>query len=198
MTAGSPNLISQYRAEVDEMVTRLKGYDRPVHLRIGYEFDGPWNCCGADFYKQAFACVKGRIDALGAANVATVWQSAAWPLNTDTDHPEWNHVVTDPTNSPTPAPTPTGSQAPYTQGVAAGSSPVVWFRPNGFTASFVTVHLTVNGGAQGNYFLSRNAAQGRWEQPVSVRSGDRVSHWFDYQPTTQTYQVSTPVFTATV
>ncbi|MER5949583.1 glycosyl hydrolase [Streptomyces sp. NPDC001904] len=96
VTSGSPNLITRYRDKVDEMVTRLKSYDRQVFLRIGYEFDGPWNCYNADFYKQAFAYIKGRIDALGATKVATVWQTAAWPLNTSTDHPEWNYVVTDP------------------------------------------------------------------------------------------------------
>ncbi|MFG2821567.1 endo-1,3-beta-xylanase [Kitasatospora sp. NPDC048365] len=390
VTAGSPNLISQYRAKVDQMVTALKGYNRPVYLRIGYEFDGPWNCYSADFYKQAFAYIKGRIDALGAANVATVWQSAAWPLNASTDHPEWNYVVTDPahydtwypgdqyvdwvalsafytsgslatqwgcshydtdpgalqdrvlnfarghgkpvmiaesapqgyqtgahtrscifqknksaatgqdiwnqwyapyfawihrnsdviraaayintnwdsqtlwqcadgaqaggpgcsngywgdsrvqadptvladylaelrgsswvngtgggTSSPSPSPSPSvsaspssqpspssspspsGSQAPYTQGLATGGTSQLWFRPNGFTATFVTVHYTVNGGAQGNYFLTWNAGTGRWEQPLTTRPGDRVTYWFDYQPSGQTYQVTTPTWTVT-
>ncbi|MGI5472301.1 endo-1,3-beta-xylanase [Streptomyces sp. CA-132043] len=96
VTSGSPNLISQYRAKVDEMVTKLKSYDRQVFLRIGYEFDGPWNCYNADYYKKTFAYIKGRIDALGATKVATVWQSAAWPIDTSTDHPEWNYIVTDP------------------------------------------------------------------------------------------------------
>ncbi|WP_242442076.1 glycoside hydrolase family 26 protein [Streptomyces sp. CB02460] len=96
VTAGSPNLITQYRAKVDEMINRFKSYDRDILLRIGYEFDGPWNCYSADFYKDAFRYIKGRIDALGASRVATVWQSAAWPVNTSTDHPEWGYVVTDP------------------------------------------------------------------------------------------------------
>ncbi|MFD0430690.1 hypothetical protein ACFQ60_35235 [Streptomyces zhihengii] len=96
VTAGNPSLITQYRAKVDEMVNRFKSYDRDVLLRIGYEFDGPWNCYSADFYKEAFRYIKGRIDALGATRVATVWQSAAWPVNTHPDHPEWNYIVTDP------------------------------------------------------------------------------------------------------
>ncbi|MFJ4439207.1 endo-1,3-beta-xylanase [Streptomyces sp. NPDC088923] len=96
VTSGNPSLTAQYRAKVDDMVTKLKGYDRQVFLRIGYEFDGPWNCYSADYYKKAFQYIKGRIDALGATKVATVWQTAAWPLNTNTDHPEWNYVVTDP------------------------------------------------------------------------------------------------------
>ncbi|MGW5640623.1 hypothetical protein [Streptomyces sp. NPDC003832] len=96
VTAGNPNLISQYRAKVDEMINRFKSYDRDILLRIGYEFDGPWNCYNSEYYKGAFRYIKERIDALGATRVATVWQSAAWPVNTHPDHPEWNYVVTDP------------------------------------------------------------------------------------------------------
>ncbi|MCA0353107.1 MAG: carbohydrate-binding protein [Chloroflexi bacterium] len=94
VTAGNPSLINQYRAKVDELINKLKSYNRQVFLRIGYEYDGPWNCYSADFYKEAFRYIKGRIDALGATQVATVWQSAAWPLNEHPDHPEWNYIVT--------------------------------------------------------------------------------------------------------
>ncbi|GAA4183291.1 hypothetical protein GCM10022252_10510 [Streptosporangium oxazolinicum] len=379
----TPALVSQYRAKVDEMVNRLKGYNRAVYLRIGYEFDGPWNCYNADFYKRAFRYIKGRIDALGATRVATVWQSAAWPLNTSPERPEWNYVVTDPAHlskwypgddvvdwvglssfynsasiptqwgcrtadlppaqaqsrildfarahgkpamiaeaapqgystgtgtrsciftkqpgaasaetiwnqwyagffpliennrdviravsyintdwesqslwrcadgaqaggpgcangywgdsrvqgntlirdrflaelrkpiyvngtgvvpSPTPTPTPTVTPTPrptptptptvtpgrYTQGADRS---LIWFRPNGFTASFVTVRYTVNGGGEANYFLTWNASASRWELPVSLRSGDRLSYSFNFQPTTQTYQESTPTFTQTI
>ncbi|GAA3442835.1 endo-1,3-beta-xylanase [Planomonospora venezuelensis] len=382
----TPALVGQYRAKVDEMVNRLKGYGRAVYLRIGYEFDGPWNCYNADFYKKAFRYIKGRIDALGATRVATVWQSAAWPLNTSPDHPEWNYVVTDPnhlntwypgddvvdwvglssfynagsiatqwgcrtsdmppaqaqsrildfarahakpamiaeaapqgystgtgtrsciftkqtgaasaetiwnqwyagffsliennrdviravsyintdwesqplwkcadgaqaggpgcangywgdsrvqgstlirdrflaelrkpvyvngTGTPSPTPTPTVSPTPtptVTPTVTPTATPTatpgrythgadrtaVWFKPTGFTASFVTVHYTVNGGGQLNYFLSWNAARGRWELPVTLRSGDRLSYSFDFQPTGQTYQETTSTFTQTV
>ncbi|MFD4635929.1 hypothetical protein ACFWN2_01370 [Lentzea sp. NPDC058436] len=90
------NLVAQYRAKVDEMVTKLKSYNREIFLRIGYEYDGPWNCYNADFYKQAFRYIKGRINALGANRIATVWQSAAWPLDEHTGNPEWNYVVTAP------------------------------------------------------------------------------------------------------
>ncbi|WP_432100942.1 endo-1,3-beta-xylanase [Streptomyces sp. WAC 04229] len=96
VTAGNPNLVTRYRAKVDEMINRFKSYDRDILLRIGYEFDGPWNCYNSEFYKDAFRYIKGRVDALGATRVATVWQSAAWPVNTHPDHPEWNYVVTDP------------------------------------------------------------------------------------------------------
>ncbi|WP_254187282.1 RICIN domain-containing protein [Micromonospora sp. WMMB482] len=88
------NLTAGYRQKVDEMVTWLKNTGREVFLRIGYEYDGPWNCYNADYYKEAFRFVKSRIDALGASRVATVWQSAGWPIDEHTDHPEWNYVVT--------------------------------------------------------------------------------------------------------
>ncbi|MGW1066127.1 endo-1,3-beta-xylanase [Streptomyces aureus] len=385
VTAGDPSLVTRYRAKVDEMVNKLKGYNRPVYLRIGYEFDGPWNCYSADFYKRAFAYIKGRIDALGATKVATVWQAAAWPLNTSTDHPEWNYVVTDPahydtwypgdqyvdwvglsafygsgsvttqwgcssydtsptalqdrvlnfarghgkpvmvaesspqgydngghtkscimrknrvaagadtiwnewykpyfawiganrdviraaayintdwdaqtqwqcadgaaaggtgcsngywgdariqadptirdrflnelrgsqwvggtgttpgggdtgtpTPSPTPTPTPTPTDPPssagFTQGVTQGANPVVWFKPTGFTATFVTVHYRVNGGAQTNYFLTWNASANRWEKPVPLNAHDTLSYTFDYQPAGQTSQITSQAFTYT-
>ncbi|WP_432103208.1 endo-1,3-beta-xylanase [Streptomyces sp. bgisy091] len=382
VTAGNPSLITQYRAKVDEMVKKLKSYDRDVLLRIGYEFDGPWNCYNSGYYKDAFRYIKGRIDALGASRVATVWQSAAWPVNTSTDHPEWNYIVTDPghldawypgdayvdwvglssfynsrsvqtqwgcgshdtdpvglqnrvldfarahgkpamvaeaapqgartgaktsscifrnspapasgqaiwdgwhagyfdwvnrnkdviraaayinTNwdaqtqwqcaagaqaggpgcangnwgdsrvqadstvlanflteikkpmwtggtsgpAPTPTPTPTSTATPtptptpsspgpedggYTQGVTGGAGTTVWFAPKGFTATFVTVQYRIGQGAPQNYFLTYDSADKRWELPVNVPSGAELSYSFNYQPTTQTSQKTTPVY----
>ena len=73
----------QYRAELDTLVTFLRDSGRNIFLRIGYEFDGPWNCYNATIYKEAFRYVKGRIDALGATNIATVWHSASYPIDGD-------------------------------------------------------------------------------------------------------------------
>jgi hypothetical protein len=84
--------VSHYRSEVDRLVTFLKDTNRPIFLRIGYEFDGPWNCYYPDIYRAAFRYIKQRINELKADNVATVWQSAAWPRNqaiyqvTDANH----------------------------------------------------------------------------------------------------------------
>ncbi|MFD4025525.1 endo-1,3-beta-xylanase [Streptomyces sp. NPDC058576] len=375
VTAGSPNLIAQYRAKVDEMIGRLKGYDRDVLLRIGYEFDGPWNCYNADFYKEAFRYIKGRIDALGATRVATVWQSAAWPVNTNPDRPEYNYVVTDPrhfdtwypgdsyvdwvgtssfynsrsvqsqwgcgsydtdpvglqnrvldfarahgkpvmvseaapqgsrtgaktkscifrnnpagssgqaiwdgwhagyfewvdrnkdvirsaayintnwdaqtqwqcqpgaqaggpgcangnwgdsrvqadptvlsnflaeikkpmwtngaggpapTPSPTPTPTPTPTEpapADFTQGVTGSPAATVWFKPKGFTATFVTVQYRINGGSPQNHFLSHDDGDARWELPVTVPAGATLTYAFNYQPTDRTHQTTTPTYT---
>ena len=89
----TPALTAQYRSDIDRMITTFKGYDRNVYLRIGYEFDGPWNCYNSDFYKAAFIYIKGRIDTLGATKVATVWQTAAWPVNGSATY---NYDVTNP------------------------------------------------------------------------------------------------------
>jgi len=68
----------------DRSLARLVDYmkalaPRKVFLRIGYEFDGPWNCYRPDSYKAAFAHITRAVRKAGAVNVATVWQSAAWP-----------------------------------------------------------------------------------------------------------------------
>ncbi|MCP8900969.1 family 31 carbohydrate-binding protein [Gilvimarinus xylanilyticus] len=77
------SLTSQYRYAIDRMLNYFKNDGRPVYLRIGYEFDGPWNCYNQDFYKQAYRWIADRIDTLGANNVATVWQAATYPDNGD-------------------------------------------------------------------------------------------------------------------
>ncbi|MEU9978855.1 endo-1,3-beta-xylanase [Streptomyces sp. NPDC051014] len=393
----TPQLTQQYRGDIDRMLNQFKSWGRPVFLRIGYEFDGPWNCYNADFYKQAFQYIKGRIDALGAAKVATVWQSAAWPLNASPDHPEYNYTVTDAnhlnpwypgdqyvdyvglsdfynsgslatqwgcssydvnpvtlqnrvldfarshgkpvmiaeaspqgystsghtkscimkknpqaTNAGTllsewyagywswieqnsdvirvaayintdwdaqtqwqcangapaggtgcangywgdarvqadPAvrdaflgelrkcvfvggttgtctgggtsggstgggstgggtsggstggstggttPPPSGD---FTQGVATGGSghDTIWFKPGGAAETFVAVHYSLAGGGQLNYMATYNSSTARWELPVTVPAGATLTYYFDYQPTTQTYQNTTPHYTFT-
>ncbi len=73
--------VQRYRGYVDSLLTYLKELDRPVFLRIGYEFDGPWNCYRPEPYKAAFRYIASRITSAGATNVATVWQTAAYPRN---------------------------------------------------------------------------------------------------------------------
>lgn len=74
----TPALVDFYRQEVDKIINYLKNADRQIFLRIGYEYDGPWNCYDPETYKTAFQYIKQRIDALDAKKIATVWQSAAW------------------------------------------------------------------------------------------------------------------------
>lgn len=42
-----------------------------------------------------------------------------------------------------------------------------------------------------------NSSSGRWEQPVTVPAGHTLTYWFDYQPTTQTYQNTTAHYSFT-
>lgn len=54
----------------------IKEADRPVFLRIGYEFDGPWNGLDPDDYKAAWIHIVELFDENDVRNVAYVWQSA--------------------------------------------------------------------------------------------------------------------------
>jgi hypothetical protein len=79
----TPELVSFYHQEVDKFIDFLKQTDRAVFLRIGYEFDGPWNCYNPEAYKAAYRYIKQRIDALHADKIATVWQTASWLRDQD-------------------------------------------------------------------------------------------------------------------
>ncbi len=69
-----------YDLTIAVMVKHLKSLaPRKVFLRIGYEFDGPWNCYTPDNYKLAFQRIAKAITKQHAENIATVWQSASWP-----------------------------------------------------------------------------------------------------------------------
>lgn len=68
---------------MDAMVERfgnfLDSIDRPVFLRIGYEFDGHlWNHYDREGHKRAFRYMKDKYDAMGIDNIAYVWQSTGW------------------------------------------------------------------------------------------------------------------------
>jgi beta-mannanase len=69
----------QLDGNITTLINTLKGYNRPVYLRFGYEFDGPWNNYDPTAYKAAFTRFKNRIDALSAGNqIAMVWQSSSY------------------------------------------------------------------------------------------------------------------------
>ncbi|MBO0932010.1 glycoside hydrolase family 26 protein [Fibrella aquatilis] len=63
----------RYDALIDTLVQTLKRYDRPIYLRIGYEFNGHWNGYQPATYQQAFRHIYDRLRAANANNVATVW-----------------------------------------------------------------------------------------------------------------------------
>lgn len=70
----------KYNASIKQLVTSLKALaPRKIFLRIGYEFDGPWNCYSPSDYKAAYRNIAMAFKTAKADNVITVWQSAAWP-----------------------------------------------------------------------------------------------------------------------
>lgn len=90
-----------YDLSVQRLATQLKTLaPRKVFLRIGYEFDGPWNCYSPADYKKAFRNIALTLKAQNVTNVVTVWQSAAWPDPTIAgdrtaiyDHRQNNHLL---------------------------------------------------------------------------------------------------------
>ncbi|MEP7291212.1 MAG: family 16 glycosylhydrolase [Chloroflexota bacterium] len=62
--------------QVDALGEWIKAQNRPVYLRIGYEFDGEWNAYEPEGYVAAFRHIVDRFRATGVDNAATVWQSA--------------------------------------------------------------------------------------------------------------------------
>jgi oligosaccharide reducing-end xylanase len=65
-----------YDANIDRLAKWIGAQKRPVFLRIGYEFDGPWNAYAPEPFVAAWQRIVDRLRALKVANVATVWQSA--------------------------------------------------------------------------------------------------------------------------
>ena len=65
-------------ANIDSLLDHLATYERPVLLRFGYEFDGPWNQYEPEPYKQAWITIHNRIQEKGIENIAMVWQSATY------------------------------------------------------------------------------------------------------------------------
>lgn len=90
-----------YDASIKKLSRYLKSLaPRKVFLRIGYEFDGLWNCYNPDTYKPAFRRIANQLKQDKVTNVATVWQSAAWPAPQFAnerahlyDHTDPNHLT---------------------------------------------------------------------------------------------------------
>jgi len=61
---------------IRELGKWIKDLNRPVFLRIGYEFDGwEWNHYKKKYYLSAWKRIHSIFNELGANNVAFVWQS---------------------------------------------------------------------------------------------------------------------------
>jgi len=62
-----------YDMQLDTFLKGLQMFAYPVLIRIGYEFNGPWNGYKDSTYKEAFRYVTTRIRSLDKKDIATVW-----------------------------------------------------------------------------------------------------------------------------
>ena len=82
----------------------------------------------------------------------------------------------------------------YTQGVeVSGTTATIWFKSN-VSTTWVDAHFSVNSGAQQNVRMT--AANGRYEQKLTVATGNVISYWFTYNNGTPAYD--TPKYSYTV
>lgn len=69
--------------DYDEVIKKYsdwaKSIDRPIYLRIGYEFDGPHNELEPEEYVRAYRHIVDLMRARGVENIAFVWHSYASP-----------------------------------------------------------------------------------------------------------------------
>ena len=61
--------------QLDQLGGWIKAQERPVFLRIGYEFDGSWNHYDPVLFKEAWIYIVHHFDKLGVMNVSYVWQA---------------------------------------------------------------------------------------------------------------------------
>jgi hypothetical protein len=65
----------KYDANISKLAKWLKRVNRPVFLRIGYEFDGPHNHYPPKDYVAAYKYLVDRLRSSGVKNAAYVWHS---------------------------------------------------------------------------------------------------------------------------
>ncbi len=69
----------QHNDELDKFAAFAnRNAPRPIYLRIGYEFDGPWNNYNPSKYQAAYRYIVNYLNQKQVTNVAYVWQSATW------------------------------------------------------------------------------------------------------------------------
>lgn len=80
----------RYDANFEKLANFAKSYNpRPIFLRIGYEFDGPWNGYDPEKYKNAYRYIVDYMNNAGVTNIAYVWQSANWVANPNGQTMNW-------------------------------------------------------------------------------------------------------------
>ena len=70
-----------YDVQVKNLGKWIKKINRPVFLRIGYEFDGAWNHYDTAEYKKAYRRIVDLFKTLEVTNCAYVWQSSTSPVD---------------------------------------------------------------------------------------------------------------------
>ena len=79
--------------DYDEVIKKYsawaKSANRPIYLRIGYEFDGPHNELEPDEYVRAYRHIVDLMRANGAENIAFVWHSYASTPFKNNPLPAW-------------------------------------------------------------------------------------------------------------
>jgi len=92
------------------------------------------------------------------------------------------------------------SSSLYTHGgeVVSTTSAKLYFKPNGWTAGYVIVHYTVNGGGQQNVNMTYNSSTGRWEYTITgLSSGATINYGFTYQKDGIQYDTGGLIYTYT-
>jgi hypothetical protein len=85
MVGDLPAVVAGERdANIELLGNFIRSANRPVLLRIGYEFDGSWNGYDPTLYQQAFRRIMDRLRAKGVLNVAAVWQSSGYTTSKST------------------------------------------------------------------------------------------------------------------
>ncbi len=75
-------------SNIEKIGKWIKSANRPVYLRIGYEFDGDWNHYEPAPYIKAYRKIADKFRAMGADNISYVWASAG-------ARPYKNHPISD-------------------------------------------------------------------------------------------------------
>ncbi|MDH3631985.1 MAG: glycosyl hydrolase [Gammaproteobacteria bacterium] len=79
----------EYDSVLKEFSAWAKNTDRPIYLRIGYEFDGAHNQLEPKGYVKAYRRIVDMMRAEGADNIAFVWHSYASPTYKDYPLSDW-------------------------------------------------------------------------------------------------------------
>lgn len=74
--------------EIDQLGRLINRSTKTVYLRIGYEFDGPWNdgYGNAEAFVAAWRHIVDRLRAKNVTNVRYVWQDSCSPLGAEIRH----------------------------------------------------------------------------------------------------------------